>query len=204
LSSTATPKIVSILIPDFAEVEQAAFSPANLVPGIAVSDDKLLQGRLFACTDAARYYNVLLRYRLGTNFMQIPINTPYTTRVRNYHRDGQMSVNGNAGALQNYEKPETVEPEELTHNATFLPQNVLSSAVARHTVTPSADDYIQPGVFWRNVLSPAERARVVSRMVESLGHVKRPIAARVVAWLKLGDEQWGKLVEEGLVVKARV
>lgn len=53
---------------DFAEVEQIAFSPANLVPGISVSEDKLLQGRLFACTDAARY-------RLGANFMQIPINT---------------------------------------------------------------------------------------------------------------------------------
>lgn len=76
----------------FAEVEQIAFSPSHLVPGIEVSPDKMLQARLFAYNDAQRY-------RLGANFLQIPVNCPYRTKVKNYHRDGPMNVTDNQGML---------------------------------------------------------------------------------------------------------
>ena len=80
----------------FADVEQVAFTPANLVPGIGVSPDRMLQGRLFSYGDAARY-------RLGINHHQIPVNAPRgATHVNTYHRDGTMRVDGNQGATPGY------------------------------------------------------------------------------------------------------
>ena len=78
----------------FADVEQAAFNPTHLVPGIGLSPDKLLQGRLFSYGDAHRY-------RLGVNHDQIPVNRPRCP-MHSYHRDGQMRVDGNAGATKGY------------------------------------------------------------------------------------------------------
>jgi catalase len=80
----------------FAEVEQAAFAPTNMVPGIEPSNDKMLQGRLFSYPDTHRH-------RLGGNFDQIPINCPYKARVSNHQRDGFMAVNGNQSSEHNYE-----------------------------------------------------------------------------------------------------
>ena len=78
----------------FAEVEQAAFSPANVVPGIGFSPDKMLQARLFSYGDAQRY-------RLGVNFNQIPVNAPKCP-FHSYHRDGAMRVDDNAGGTIGY------------------------------------------------------------------------------------------------------
>lgn len=79
----------------FQDVEQVAFSPAHLVPGIEPSIDKMLQGRLFSYTDTHRH-------RLGANYDQIPVNCPYRTKVTNTLRDAPMSVNGNQGSRTNY------------------------------------------------------------------------------------------------------
>ncbi|MDX9961956.1 MAG: catalase, partial [Aliarcobacter sp.] len=79
----------------FADVEQAAFNPASVVPGISFSPDKMLQGRLFSYGDAQRY-------RLGVNHNLIPVNAPKCP-VNSYHRDGAMRVDGNAGATIGYE-----------------------------------------------------------------------------------------------------
>lgn len=95
----------------FAEVEQAAFAPSNIVPGIGFSPDKMLQGRLFSYGDAQRY-------RLGVNHHQIPVNKPRCP-FHSYHRDGQMRVDGNQGSLLHYgpnsygewqDQPEHKEP----------------------------------------------------------------------------------------------
>ena len=81
----------------FADVEQAAFTPANLVPGISFSPDKMLQGRLFSYGDAARY-------RVGVNHHQIPVNYPRAAKLVNtYHRDGAMRVDGNQGGVAGVE-----------------------------------------------------------------------------------------------------
>jgi catalase len=79
----------------FAEVEQVAFNPANVVPGISFSPDKMLQGRLFSYGDAQRY-------RLGVNHHQIPVNAPRCP-FQSYHRDGAMRVDGNQGGTIGYE-----------------------------------------------------------------------------------------------------
>ncbi|MGW5076466.1 catalase [Rhodococcus sp. NPDC004095] len=79
----------------FAEVEQAAFNPAHVVPGISFSPDRMLQGRLFSYGDAQRY-------RLGVNNFQIPVNAPRCP-VANFHRDGAMRVDGNMGSSLHYE-----------------------------------------------------------------------------------------------------
>ncbi|MFJ1366561.1 catalase [Capnocytophaga canimorsus] len=79
----------------FAEVEQSAFSPANVVPGIGFSPDRMLQGRLFSYGDSHRY-------RLGVNHNQIPVNAPKCP-VHGYHRDGAMRVDGNYGSTKHYE-----------------------------------------------------------------------------------------------------
>lgn len=78
----------------FADVEQAAFNPAHVVPGIGLSPDKLLQGRLFSYGDAQRY-------RLGVNHDQIPVNRAHCP-VHSFHRDGLMRVDGNNGATKGY------------------------------------------------------------------------------------------------------
>jgi catalase len=81
----------------FADVEQAAFTPANVVPGISFSPDKMLQGRLFSYGDAARY-------RVGVNHHQIPVNHPRAAALLNtYHRDGAMGVDGNQGGVPGIE-----------------------------------------------------------------------------------------------------
>src|SRR6478672_11466452 len=79
----------------FAEVEQASFSPANVVPGVSHSPDKMLQFRIFSYADAHRY-------RLGVNYESLPVNRPRCP-VHNYHRDGAMRFDGNEGGAVNYE-----------------------------------------------------------------------------------------------------
>ncbi len=95
-------------------MEQAAFNPASVVPGISFSPDKMLQGRLFSYGDAQRY-------RLGVNHHQIPVNAPRCP-VNSYHRDGQMRVDANAGSTIGYEpnsygkwqeQPEYKDPPSL-------------------------------------------------------------------------------------------
>ena len=104
----------------FAEVEQAAFNPANVVPGIGFSPDKMLQGRLFSYGDAQRY-------RLGVNHVHIPVNSPRCP-VNSYHRDGAMRVDGNYGSTAGYEpnsaglwqqQPHAKEPELAIQGGAF-------------------------------------------------------------------------------------
>ena len=88
----------------FAEVEQAGFSPANVVPGISHSPDKMLQVRIFGYADAHRY-------RLGVNYESLPVNRPRCP-VHNYHRDGAMRFDGNDGGAVNYEPNSFGGPKE--------------------------------------------------------------------------------------------
>jgi len=74
----------------FAEVEQSAFSPANFVPGIGASPDKMLQGRLFS-------YHDTHRHRLGANYHLLPVNAPKAAVINNYQRDGAMRFDNNSG-----------------------------------------------------------------------------------------------------------
>ena len=92
----------------FAEIEQAAFEPSNIVPGIGFSPDKMLQARIMSYADAHRY-------RIGVNYAALPVNQPHY-EVNNYHRDGNMRFDGNYGGAVNYE-PNSMGGPVQDHNS---------------------------------------------------------------------------------------
>lgn len=107
----------------FAEVEQVAFSPGHVVPGIEPSQDKMLQGRLFSYPDTHRH-------RLGANYEQIPVNCPYRVKIANGIRDGPMNVNGNQGNAKNYE-PSSFRPMKFSQHAALstLPVSIFITKI---------------------------------------------------------------------------
>jgi catalase len=106
------------------EVEQSAFSPAHLVPGIEASNDKMLQGRLFSYVDTHRH-------RLGANYSNIPINCPFRARVATHTRDGPMRTDGNSGNDKNY-FPGTYENCPQPDPSAAMSREALVGEVARH------------------------------------------------------------------------
>lgn len=176
----------------FAEVEQSAFSPASLIPGIEASPDKMLQGRLFS-------YNDTHRHRLGTNYLQIPINAPFATKVRNQERDGGMTVNGNQGSAPNY-FPNSVEgsPAPCPQTLDTHPFDV-SGPVARHRPNHPNDDFVQPGNLYRNVMTPEQRTRLVNNIVGHLKNARKDIQLKMVEIFSKADKDYGARVRDGLV-----
>ena len=129
----------------FAEVEQSAFNPANVVPGIGFSPDKMLQGRLFSYGDAQRY-------RLGVNHHQIPVNAPRCP-YHSYHRDGAMRVDGNYGSTLGYEPNSYGEWQQQPEFAE--PPLALEGAADHWNFREDDDDYYtQPGLLFR-LMSPS-------------------------------------------------
>ena len=123
----------------FSEVEQAAFNPGNVVPGISFSPDKMLQGRLFSYSDAQRY-------RLGVNHSHIPVNAPRCP-VHSYHRDGSMRVDDNAGARIGYE-PNT--KDEWNEQPDFAePPLSIEGAADRWNHREDEDYYSQPRALFQ-------------------------------------------------------
>jgi catalase len=171
----------------FAEVEQAAFSPAHLVPGIEPSPDKMLQGRLFSYSDTHRH-------RLGTNYQQLPVNCPYNTKPRNYQRDGPQCFN-NQGDAPNYFPNSFSGPDvdKAAVESRFQP----SGDVARYN---SADDdnFTQTGIFWRKVLSEGERAELVDNISSHLCHAQEFIQQRAVRNFGQADPDFGQRLQTRL------
>src|SRR4029077_20900145 len=133
----------------FAEVEQAAFSPANVVPGIGHSPDKMLQARIFSYADAHRY-------RLGVNHDLVPVNRPRCPGM-NYHRDGFMRIDGNGGGSVNYEPNSFNGP--VQRQAFAEPPLALSGDAARYNPRDGNDDYTQAGNLFR-LMTVAQRERL--------------------------------------------
>ncbi|XP_068117449.1 catalase-like [Hyperolius riggenbachi] len=153
----------------FAEVEQIAFSPHNMVPGIEPSPDKLLHGRLLAYPDA-------IRYRLGANFAQIPVNAPLQTKVANYQRDGFMAMGDNQGNAPNYYPNSYGGPEGKSY--TEAPFRV-SGDVGRFD--DSKDDNVsQVRDFYLNVLKSDERQSLCENIARSLSGAQPFIQKRAV------------------------
>ncbi len=172
----------------FAEVEQAAFSPAHMVPGIEPSPDKMLQGRLFSYSDTHRH-------RLGTNYQQIPVNCPFNARARNYQRDGPAAVDDNQEGAPNYFPNSFSGPVDDTG---FLEsQTPIVGDVGRYN-TADDDNFTQVGNFWRKVLKPAERTRLAQNIA---GHVKNAqefIQKRVVQNFSQCDPEYGQTIQKFL------
>lgn len=147
----------------FAEVEQAAFSPASFVPGIEASPDKMLQGRLFAYADAHRY-------RVGTNHQLLPINRPIV-ETNNYQRNGYMRFDDNGGSAPNYEPNSYADAPKETPENKITPFEV--SGFADSVAYDSDDHYSQPRALFRDVLNDEERERLMQNFADHLSGVTR-------------------------------
>ncbi|WP_114858730.1 catalase [Azospirillum brasilense] len=176
----------------FAEVEQAAFSPANVVPGISFSPDKMLQGRLFAYADAHRY-------RLGANHQALPVNRPHAAEVRNHQRDGAMRFDGNGGGSPNYEPNSFGGP--VQNRAVAEPPLRISGDAARYDHREGNDDYAQAGALFRLIGAEAQE-RLMDTIANSLGEVPLFIQRRQLAHFFAADPAYGAGVAKRLGVPA--
>jgi catalase len=175
----------------FAEVEQAAFSPANVVPGISFSPDKMLQARIFAYADAHRY-------RLGANYEALPINRPHVSAhgVNNYQRDGYMRFDGNTGAAVNYE-PNSFGGPKADPAFREPPLKISGDADRYEQERGVDDDYVQPGNLYR-LMTAEEQQRLVDNVVSALKGVPKEIQQKMVEHFARADEAYGRGVAQGL------
>jgi catalase len=173
----------------FAEVEQAAFSPANFVPGIAASPDKMLQGRLFAYHDAHRY-------RLGPNYHLLPVNRPKGVKVQNYQRDGFMRFDSNGGGDPNYYPNSFGGPEPDITAAE--PAFEVSGKAARLPYTHPNDDFVQAGTLYRKVMTDEDRNHLIGNIVSHLLNARKDIQIRQTKLFYKADPDYGRRVAEGL------
>ncbi|HOH51980.1 MAG TPA: catalase, partial [Candidatus Hydrogenedentes bacterium] len=172
----------------FAEVEQAAFNPANVVPGIGFSPDKMLQGRLFSYGDAQRY-------RLGVNHHLIPVNAARCP-FHSYHRDGAMRVDGNHGSTLGYEPNSYGEWREQPEHAE--PPLPLSGAADHWSHREDDDDYYsQPGALFR-LMTPAQQEALFGNTARALGDAPREIKVRHIGNCLKADPAYGKGVADAL------
>jgi catalase len=170
----------------FAEVEQIAFSPAHLIPGVEPSPDKMLQGRLFSYADTHRH-------RLGVNYKQIPVNCPYAARVQNYQRDGPARVDGNQAGAPNYFPNSFGGP--VPDLSVAWHKAPLSGVVDRYS-TDDDDNFSQVGIFYNKVLDAAARDRLTSNIAGHLALAHPTIQKRAIANFARADPAYGKAIED--------
>lgn len=174
-----------------AEVEQASFSPSNIVPGIGFSPDKMLQGRIFAYADAHRY-------RVGTHYEMLPINRP-RSEVNNYHRDGPMRLDEPQGTDAYYEPNSFEGPVE---DKTFAePPLKISGDADRYNHRDGNDDYTQPGNLFR-IFSDEEKQRLFSNIAAAMQGVPLEIVQRQLAHFSQADPAYAEGVAKALGVEA--
>lgn len=173
----------------FAEVEQAAFSPSNVVPGISFSPDKMLQARVMSYPDAQRY-------RLGANYQQLPVNQPKCP-VMHYQRDGAMALGNNGGSGPNYD-PNSYE-DAPKQNCTYAepPLDLGNVKVDRYDHREGNDDYTQAGDLYR-LLKPDAQERLIANIVGSLSGARQEIQMRQLCHFFRADVNYGRRVAEGL------
>jgi catalase len=184
-------KLVLDRTPDnfFADVEQAALDPANFVPGIGPSPDRMLQARLFAYGDAQRY-------RLGINHTRLPVNSPKGVQggARNYGRDGAMAFDGNGGRSKNYE-PNSYNGAAQSNEAPGLGVSLNGSTGTYVPVRHAEDnDFVQAGNLYRLMTEP-ERERLVANIAGSLSQVTREdVITRCISHFRNADEEYGSRI----------
>ena len=171
----------------FADVEQAAFSPANVVPGISFSPDKMLQGRLFSYGDAQRY-------RLGVNHHQIPVNAPKCP-FNSYHRDGAMRVDGNKGATIGYEPNSKGEWQQQPDFSE--PPLAIEGAADHWDHRADNDYYSQPGNLFR-LMTPEKQKLLFENTARSVGGASKEIQQRHIANCTKADPAYGAGVAAAL------
>ena len=173
----------------FAEVEQVAFSPGTLVPGIAPSPDKMLQGRLFSYPDTHRH-------RLGPNYHLIPVNSPKGVKAANYQRDGAMRTDDNAGGGPNY-WPNSMGGPVPDPSVAPPPVEVSGLAASQPRDYPQ-DDFVQPGDLYSKVMTDEDREHLIGNIVSHLGGALHRVQLRQTALFYKAHPEYGTRVADGL------
>ncbi|MEJ1249525.1 catalase [Denitratimonas tolerans] len=172
----------------FADVEQSAFAPSNLVPGIGVSPDKMLQARLFNYADAQRY-------RLGVNYHQIPVNAARCP-VHSNHRDGAGRMDGNYGGLPHYE-PNSFRQWQEQPQFREPPLQITGDADWWNFRDNDDNYYKQPGDLFR-LMSPAQQQVLFDNTARNMGDAPDFIKRRHIENCAKADPAYGAGVEAAL------
>jgi catalase len=173
----------------FAEIENAAFSPSNVVPGIGFSPDKMLQARIFSYADAHRY-------RLGTHYEALPVNQPRCP-VHHYHKDGAMRFFDNFTENPDayYEPNSMGGPKE---DPSFKePPLAVDGAADRYDHREGNDDYTQPGNLFR-LFDEGQRQRLFSNIAAAMDGVPEEIVERQLGHFRKADPAYAEGVRKAL------
>ncbi|WP_287931019.1 catalase [Arthrobacter sp.] len=173
----------------FADVEQAAFSPANVVPGISYSPDRMLQGRLFSYGDAQRY-------RLGVNHHQIPVNAPKNP-VNSYHRDGAMRVDGNQG------RTPSIQPNSYSRwaeqPAYAEPAHAVGAVADRFNYREDDANYFeQPGILFREKMTEEQRQVLFDNTARAIDGASQATVERHIYNCTQADPAYGEGVRKAI------
>jgi len=170
----------------FAEVEQLAFAPSHLVPGIEPSPDKMLQARLFSYPDTHRH-------RLGANYQSIPVNMPRHTAINNYQRDGPMQVTSNGAGAPNYFPNSFAGATPDVRRGQWHADSVTGQV--ERVDTGDEDNFSQVGVFFRKTLDAAARERLTDNIAKHMSRAQPFIRKRAIANFARADPEYGKMIK---------
>ena len=173
----------------FAEVEQAAFSPANVVPGIGHSPDKMLQMRILSYGDAQRY-------RVGANHQALPVNAARCP-VHNYQRDGAMRFDGNHGGDVNYQPNSFGGPVE--DPSVKEPPLAIDGTADRYDHRAGNDDFTQAGDLFR-LMDAGERGRLLDTIAGAMQGVPEDIVRRQIGYFTKADPAYGNGIARRLAI----
>lgn len=190
----------------FAEVEQAAFAPSNLVPGVGASPDKMLQARLFAYADAQRY-------RLGANYNHLPVNCPHASQVNHYQRAGAMAGTQcpyphahEQSEHQKLQTGHTAEPnfgpnkqDQLVEAAEFKEPPLRLDSEADRYSRYDQDDYTQAGNLYR-LFSDAEKTRLVDTICGTLSQASMDVQQTMISHFTKADVDYGQRIAKRLAL----
>lgn len=172
----------------FNEIEQAAFSPSNFVPGIYASPDKMLQIRLFSYPDTQRH-------RLGANFDQLPVNAPKSP-VNNYQRDGFMNIGKPEPAAPNYYPNSFNGPSP---DSSFTPPPIdVKGMATRHEFKLEDIDFFQAGELYRRAMLDYDRGNLIKNIVGHIKNAEQRVQYRQCAVFFKADPDYGTRVAQGL------
>ncbi|TQL46789.1 catalase [Homoserinimonas aerilata] len=175
----------------FAEIEQAAFSPSNLVPGIGISPDKMLMARVFSYPDAQRN-------RIGTNYNELPVNRPHATEVTNYQHEGQMRFNYPDASARVYTPNSfggpAADPARASEGRWESDGELVRAAQTLHS---EDDDFGQAGTLYREVFTEESKARFLQTLAGQYGALTVPaIKDRFIwYWTSVDSGLGAKLIE---------
>ncbi|EME43024.1 hypothetical protein DOTSEDRAFT_63323 [Dothistroma septosporum NZE10] len=173
----------------FQDVEQAAFSPSNMVPGIGPSADIMLQARMFSYPDAARY-------RVGPNYQQLPCNAARSKVYSPYQRDGPGTINGNYGGDPNYVRSAFRDVKQI--HSTDVPFNKWHGRVEAFSSQVTDDDFTQPKELWKLFKSNGVDKELVHNLGLHISGAVKPVQDKAVeVWSKV-DKELGERLRAAL------